>query len=491
MASASGDGFLGLDQGNSGSGRFQPVGSSENYADAEGGGPNLLRPDNEDSSAVFSEPIGPPQGVTASVQGDHILRALLPLPIRVMVQIWPYVVTVALFGSVVIIFVLHNIWGSGHAYKRNVIEPANQEFCSKPYDWYRNGDVTILIPLIALPEVLRLRRFCLHSNAQTFSAPLADLYSSVSLLTPESWQRSLYTSAKRCAFATLACIAAFIASAIPVLLSSSLLHYPNRLQRLKGLGAECGTDWWFGQVPDIFLVCINLPIAALIFVPYFVILHGAEGVRLSLQAYAAEFELRVSQDPGDETAMAETVKKHQALELLLEHAQVVLEPALRWLLLFGTAMVLALLTYAWMELSAEEPAHSLALFLTAMVFTLTMVPLLRRVERINAFQTKLEKLAFTVADPAALGSALPATISNAAMLREYVREHALSLPVGGLVIRPDSLVSSSSLLSVFCLIMVRASSLSARARASEQTQLVPPSAAGHLMFTPRLTQAHG
>eukprot|EP00306_Pavlova_sp_CCMP459_P003733 CAMPEP_0185175046 /NCGR_PEP_ID=MMETSP1139-20130426/26158_1 /TAXON_ID=298111 /ORGANISM="Pavlova sp., Strain CCMP459" /LENGTH=58 /DNA_ID=CAMNT_0027740777 /DNA_START=20 /DNA_END=193 /DNA_ORIENTATION=- len=37
--------------------------------------------------------------------------------------------------------------------------------------------------------------------------------------------------------------------------------------------------------------------------------------------------------------------------------------------------------------------------------------------------------------------------------------------------------------------MVRASSLSARARASEQTQLVPPSAAGHLMFTPRLTQA--
>jgi hypothetical protein len=40
------------------------------------------------------------------------------------------------------------------------------------------------------------------------------------------------------------------------------------------------------------------------------------------------------------------------------------------------------------------------------------------------------------------------------MLREYIREHALSLPIGGLVIRPESSLSSTALISLFALMMV-------------------------------------
>lgn len=82
------------------------------------------------------------------------------------------------------------------------------------------------------------------------------------------------------------------------------------------------------------------------------------------------------------------------------------------------------------------------------------MPLLRSVERINAYQQRLEKLAFSVGDPSTLGSALPASISHAAMLREYLREHSLELPVGGVTIRPESALSSSSLVSMFALMMV-------------------------------------
>jgi len=82
------------------------------------------------------------------------------------------------------------------------------------------------------------------------------------------------------------------------------------------------------------------------------------------------------------------------------------------------------------------------------------LPLLRAAERINAFQARLEKLAFSVGDPDVLGAALPASISQAAMLREYMREHSLSLRIGGLVIRPSSALSSTTLLSLFALMMV-------------------------------------
>jgi hypothetical protein len=82
------------------------------------------------------------------------------------------------------------------------------------------------------------------------------------------------------------------------------------------------------------------------------------------------------------------------------------------------------------------------------------IPLLRSAERINAYQQRLEKLAFSVGDPTALGSALPASISHAAMLREYIREHALSLPIGGVVIRPESVLSSAALISLFGLLAV-------------------------------------
>lgn len=104
------------------------------------------------------------------------------------------------------------------------------------------------MPLLALPEALRLRRFCLHDSDKTFSAPLADLYSSISLLTPESWQRTLALSAGRCALAIFGSIGAYVAVLLPTMLSSHLLHYPNRLGRIEPYKEQCGSDWWFGQV---------------------------------------------------------------------------------------------------------------------------------------------------------------------------------------------------------------------------------------------------
>jgi hypothetical protein len=357
------DGFLGIDAGG---GRWQPLDNDEE------GGPPRARATRADE-AYQREPIGPPTGITASVQGDAILRTLLPLPLRTMIFAWPYLIGVVFLANLIILFVLHQVWGQGHAFRMNRIDPANESFCQRPYDWYRNGDISLLVPLIALPEALRLRRFCLHASEQTFSAPLADLYSSISLLTPESWQRTLVLNAGRCALAIGACVATYVAVMLPILLSSSMLHYPARLARLEPYKDECGSDWWFGQVPDIFLVSFDLPVVALIFVPYFVVLHAAEGVRLAIHAYAAEFEMRVSPVNRDDSAMAETVRKHQALELLLEHAQVVLEPALRWLLLFLGGSALAILTWSWMEYSRDAPHHSLGLFFTALALFLTMV----------------------------------------------------------------------------------------------------------------------
>lgn len=207
-------------------------------------------------------------------------------------------------------------------------------------------------------------------------------------------------------------------------------------------------------MPDIFLVSFDLPVVALVFVPYFVVLHAAEGVRLALAAYAAEFEARAAAAQRDEAAMGETVRRHQALELLLEHASLVLEPALRWMLLFGCGAMLATLTWAGVEFSVGDAHRSLGLFALSLLLGLAMLPMLRATEQINGFQPRLEKLAFSVGDPASLGSALPASISQAAMLREYVREHALQLPVGGVLIRPGSVFSSSSLLSLFGLLSV-------------------------------------
>ncbi|KAG8460167.1 hypothetical protein KFE25_014312 [Diacronema lutheri] len=438
------DGFLGLEE--DGGGRWHPLGHDEEAR------PRGTRT-REDSDAT-REPIGPPSGVNASVQGDAILRALLPAPLRLMIQLWPYLIGVVLFATLIIVFVLHQVWGQGHAFQMNVIDPANAAFCAKDYDWYRNGDVAILVPLLALPEALRLRRFCLHASDATFSAPLADLYSSISLLTPESWQRTLLLNAGRCALAIGGCIAAYIAVLLPTMLSSHLLHYPNRLARIEPYKQECGSDWWFGQVPDIFLVAFNMPVVALIFVPYFVVLHAAEGVRLALHAYTAEFEARVTPAQRDESAMGETVRKHQALELLLEHAAIVLEPALRWILLCGLGALLATVTWAWMQFAVGDPHRSLVVFAIALALALALLPMLRAAEAINAYQQRLERAAFSVRDPAALGSALPASISHAAMLREYVREHALHLPVGGVTIAPGSALSSSSLLSLFALMMV-------------------------------------
>mmetsp|Transcript_18844 Transcript_18844/g.48049 ORF Transcript_18844/g.48049 Transcript_18844/m.48049 type:complete len:538 (-) Transcript_18844:580-2193(-) len=444
----SGDGFLGMSAGDeSAGGRWQPLGADEE-------GTPRARASRVREEEGMREPMGPPSGVTASVQGDAILRTLLPLPLRMMIFVWPYLIGVVLVANVLMIFVLHQVWGQGHAYKMNIVDPANAAFCMREYDWYRNGDFMILIPLLALPEALRLRRFCLHTTDNTFSAPLADLYSSISLLTPESWQRTLLLNAGRCALAIGGTIAIYVSIMLPVMLSSHLMHYPARLARIEPYKDECGSDWWFGQVPDIFLLSFDLPVAALIFVPYFVVLHAAEGVRLALHAYAAEFEMRVSPANRDEGAMGETVRKHQALELLLEHAGIVLEPAMRWILIFGLGTVLAIVTCSWMEFSQHNEHHSVALFFIAFALSLGLLPILRAAEKINAYQARLEKLAFSVGDPTALGSALPATISHAAMLREYIREHSLYLPIGGVLIRPDHLMSSTSLISLFCLMSV-------------------------------------
>jgi hypothetical protein len=170
------------------------------------------------------------------------------------------------------------------------------------------------------------------------------------------------------------------------------------------------------------------------------------------------------------------------------------------MLLAGAGASLAILTYAWLEFARAAPHHSIALFALALAILASMVrraaaadatrrnadatlmrrrnpraraaqpashaacparpprspqmPLLRSVERINAYQQRLEKLAFSVGDPSTLGSALPASISHAAMLREYLREHSLELPVGGVTIRPESPLSSASLVSLFALMMV-------------------------------------
>jgi len=45
-----------------------------------------------------------------------------------------------------------------------------------------------------------------------------------------------------------------------------------------------------------------------VFVPYFVVLHAAEGVRLALHAYTDEFEMRLSPVQRDETTVSETVR---------------------------------------------------------------------------------------------------------------------------------------------------------------------------------------
>ncbi|KAJ1617431.1 hypothetical protein T492DRAFT_1100019 [Pavlovales sp. CCMP2436] len=404
----SGDGFLGMSAGDeSAGGRWQPLGADEE-------GTPRARASRVREEEGMREPMGPPSGVTASVQGDAILRTLLPLPLRMMIFVWPYLIGVVLVANVLMIFVLHQVWGQGHAYKMNIVDPANAAFCMREYDWYRNGDFMILIPLLALPEALRLRRFCLHTTDNTFSAPLADLYSSISLLTPESWQRTLLLNAGRCALAIGGTIAIYVSIMLPVMLSSHLMHYPARLARIEPYKDECGSDWWFGQVPDIFLLSFDLP-----------------------------FEMRVSPANRDEGAMGETVRKHQALELLLEHAGIVLEPAMRWILIFGLGTVLAIVTCSWMEFSQHNEHHSVALFFIAFALSLGLLPILRAAEKINAYQARLEKLAFSVGDPTALGSALPATISHAAMLREYIREHSLYLPIGGVLIRPDHLMSST------------------------------------------------
>lgn len=118
------DGFLGLEE--EGGGRWQAIGD-------EDGAPGA-RPRRGDDPAL-REPIGPPSGVNASVQGDAILRALLPAPLRLMIQTWPYLIGAVLFANLMIVFVLHRVWGQGHAFKMNVIDPANAAFCAKPYDW--------------------------------------------------------------------------------------------------------------------------------------------------------------------------------------------------------------------------------------------------------------------------------------------------------------------------------------------------------------------
>jgi hypothetical protein len=106
----------------------------------------------------------------------------------------------------------------------------------------------------------------------------------------------------------IGCMAAYVGVMLPLMLSSSMLHYPQRVARVDAYADECGSDWWFGQIPDIFLVSFDLPVVALIFVPYFVVLHAAEGVRLAIQAYAAEFEMRLTPLHRDENTVAETVR---------------------------------------------------------------------------------------------------------------------------------------------------------------------------------------
>jgi hypothetical protein len=170
-------------------GRWQPLSDDE-----DGRAPRPRGSRAPDDPTL--EPIGPPLGISASVQGDAILRALLPMPLRVMIKAWPYVIGLVLVANLLIIFVLHRIWGDGNAFKMNQIDLANAGFCAKPYDLWGNGDISILVPLIALPEALRLRRFCLHASDSTFSAPLADLYSSISLFTPHSWQTTARSAAR-------------------------------------------------------------------------------------------------------------------------------------------------------------------------------------------------------------------------------------------------------------------------------------------------------
>jgi len=252
------DGMLGADVTHTrGGGRWQPLSEDEEYSHKISMRPTRSqRPDEE------FEAIGPPLGVSAAVQGDIVLRALIPAPLRATIALWPYVTGIVLVANVLIVIVLHRIWGDGNAFKMNVIDPANAAFCAKPYDLYRSGDVSILVPLLALPEALRLRRFCLHATDGTFSAPLADLYSSISLFTPQSWQATLAVSASRCALGIACSVCAFVMLVVPAMLSSSMLHYPARLARIAPYTDACGSDWWFGQVPDIFLVALDLPVRA-------------------------------------------------------------------------------------------------------------------------------------------------------------------------------------------------------------------------------------
>lgn len=123
----SGDGFLGMSDQEEGGGRWQPL-----EGDEEGPSGTRARRAREEE---MREPLGPPSGVNASVQGDAILRMLLPKPLRMMIQLWPYVIGVVLFANLIIVFVLHQVWGQGHAFKMNVIDPANAAFCAVPYDW--------------------------------------------------------------------------------------------------------------------------------------------------------------------------------------------------------------------------------------------------------------------------------------------------------------------------------------------------------------------
>lgn len=97
------------DDGMLGSTRWQPLSDDE-----EGRRPaRSQRPDEE------LEPIGPPLGVSAAVQGDAILRALLPMPLRTMIFLWPYLIGVVLVANCLIVYILHQIWGEGNAYRMN------------------------------------------------------------------------------------------------------------------------------------------------------------------------------------------------------------------------------------------------------------------------------------------------------------------------------------------------------------------------------------